>query len=79
MSTTSAAILALAGHALALPSSDRRAENAVPTSVWESVEAAPADWVKDAIEAEADETFELRIALAAQNMPQFHQLVMDVR
>lgn len=79
VSTTIApAILALASRALALPSSDRRGDNAVPTSVWESIEAAPAAWVKDSVDADTDEVLELRIQLKQQNMAQFQQMALDV-
>jgi hypothetical protein len=74
--TVAPAILALAARAFALPSADRR--SAVPTSVWESIEAPPAAWVKDDVDSEADEVLELRIQLAQQNMAQFQQVALDV-
>lgn len=76
--TIASGILALAGHALALPSTDRRAANVVPTSVWESIQAAPVAWTKDDSDADADEVLELRIQLKQQNIAQFQQLALDV-
>ncbi|KAI1858727.1 uncharacterized protein JN550_012477 [Neoarthrinium moseri] len=69
-SSAAPAILALAGAALALPST-------VPKRLFESVDAAPPAWAKNEA-ATKDEAIELRIQLAHQNMPQFHQMALDI-
>lgn len=76
VSTTAPALLALAARALALPSAGRR--DVPSTSVWESVDAAPSAWAQAAIETEADESIELHIQLAQQNMVEFEQLALAV-
>ncbi|KAF7516212.1 hypothetical protein G7054_g14244 [Neopestalotiopsis clavispora] len=76
VSTTAPALLALAARALALPSAGRR--DVPSTSVWESVDAAPSAWAQAAIETEADESIELHIQLAQQNMVEFEQLALAI-
>lgn len=75
VNTVAPALLALAARSLALPSERR---DAAPSSVWESIDAAPSAWSQDAIEADAEETLELHIQLAQQNMVEFEQLALAV-
>lgn len=75
VNTVAPALLALAARTLALPSERR---DAAPSSVWESIEAAPSAWSQDAVEADAEETLELHIQLAQQNMVEFEQLALAV-
>ncbi|ETS87832.1 hypothetical protein PFICI_01660 [Pestalotiopsis fici W106-1] len=74
--TVAPALLALAARALALPSAGRR--DVPSTSVWESVEAAPSSWAQDEIAARSDESIELHIQLAQQNMVEFEQLALAI-
>ncbi|KAI4601554.1 hypothetical protein KJ359_011684 [Pestalotiopsis sp. 9143b] len=75
VNTVAPALLALAARTLALPSERR---DAAPSSVWESIEAAPSAWSQDAVEADAEETLELHIQLAQQNMVEFEQLALAI-
>lgn len=73
---TTSAILALAGTALALPSSGFAGRD--DTSVFESINAAPSGWIQDEISAFTDESIQLLIQLAQQNMDEFLQMALDV-
>ncbi|KAI0130437.1 peptidase S8/S53 domain-containing protein [Xylariales sp. AK1849] len=72
------AVLALAGGSLAFPSAGSSPRDVEATSVFESIEAPPQEWIKVDGKSDKTETLELRIQLAQTNMAQFQELALNI-